>query len=706
MKHRFSLAVVGLMFVGLTASGQQPAQQPSPAVPPAAPEPTGQPPVTFRAEVNYVEVDARVLDAKGAFVTGLAASDFEVLEDGEPQEVTVFSMVNLPVEQAERPLFASRPIEPDVATNLTGMDGRIYLVVLDDLHVSAQRSNRVRLAARQFIEGYVGANDVVAVVFTSGRSDAAQEFTSNQRLLLDSVDKFMGRKVRSSTLNRIDQEFATRGMRSPGDGVSDPNDFERGYQARSALDSLKQLSTFLGGVSGRRKALVLFSEGIDYDINDPIANRDATTIMDSTRELLSAATRANVAIYSVDPRGLTSLGGDAIEVASFPDDTSLGIGMGSFYNEVRIAQDSLRVLSGETGGFPVVNQNDFKSAFQRIVDDNSSYYVLGYYATNTRRDGRFRKIEVRVPGRRDVTVRARKGYIAGRGKAPDTAPAGSDDAPVELREAMASPLPLSELPMAATAAVFKGPKPNGSVVVSTLIGGAAIPLEEKDGTFQNNLELALVAVNQDGKSFSSGRNTLDLRMKPDTMKRTRALGFRVITQIDLPPGRYTLRIGASEANTHKAGSLSYDLEVPKFDDEPLLMSSLALTSAASSIAPTARSKDPLQKLLPGPLTSYRSFPQGDELAVFAEVYDNSGREPHKVDISATIKAEGGQTVFQTTEERDSSELEGSSGGYGFLARIPLEKVQPGLYVLRVEAQSRLGERPVAARETVFRVSAR
>src|SRR5690606_33231894 len=181
----------------------------------------------------------------------------------------------------------SRPIEPDVATNLTGMDGRIYLVVLDDLHVSAQRSNRVRLAARQFIEGYVGANDVVAVVFTSGRSDAAQEFTSNQRLLLDSVDKFMGRKVRSSTLNRIDQEFATRGMRSPGDGVSDPNDFERGYQARSALDSLKQLSTFLGGVSGRRKALVLFSEGIDYDINDPIANRDATTIMDSTRELLS-----------------------------------------------------------------------------------------------------------------------------------------------------------------------------------------------------------------------------------------------------------------------------------------------------------------------------------------------------------------------------------------------------------------------------------
>lgn len=701
MKKVLSLLVLGLMLLGLTVSGQQP----SPAVPPAAPQPTGQPPVTFRAEVNYVEVDARVVDQKGAFVTGLAASDFEVLEDGKPQEVTVFSVVNLPVERAPRPLFASRPIEPDVATNLTGIDGRIYLVVLDDLHTNVQRTNRVRAAARQFIERYVGANDIVAVVFTSGRSDAAQEFTTNQRLLLNAVDKFMGRKVRSSTLGRIEQEYITRGQRGFGDRVDDPDDAERGYQARSALDSLRQLSTFMGGVSGRRKALVLFSEGIDYDINDPIANRDATTIMDSTRDLLSAATRANVAIYSVDPRGLTASGDDSIEVASFPDDTTLGINQSSFYNEVRIAQDSLRVLSDETGGFAVVNQNDFATAFQRIVDDNSSYYVLGYYATNTRRDGRFRKIEVRVPGRKDVTIRARKGYIAGRGRAPETKAAGPDDASPELREAMGSPLPLSELPMAATAAVFKGPKPNGSVVISTLISGAALPLEEKDGTFQNNLELAVVAVNQEGKSFSSGRNTLDLKMKPDTMKRTRALGFRVISQLDLPPGRYTLRIGASEANTKKAGSLSYDLEVPEFDKEPLIMSSLALTSAASSIAPTARSKDPLEKLLPGPLASYRDFPQGDEMAVFAEVYDNSGSQPHKVDISASVKAEGGQTVFQTREERDSSELKGSSGGYGFLARIPLKDIQPGLYVLRVEAQSRLGDRPVVARETIFRVSA-
>jgi hypothetical protein len=283
-------------------------------------------------------------------------------------------------------------------------------------------------------------------------------------------------------------------------------------------------------------------------------------------------------------------------------------------------------------------------------------------------------------------------------------PAGPNDPSVELRNAMSSPLPISEIPLAATAAVFKGPAPNGSVVVSTLVPGVALPLVEKDGTFRNDLELAVTATNQSGKTFSGGRNTLNLNMRPDSAKRAMVAGFRVVSSLDLPPGRYTLRIGARENNTKKAGSVSYDLEVPDFAKESFLMSSLALTSAASSATPTARGKDPLQQLLPGPLSTHREFPRNDEVALFAEIYDNQANQPHKVDIRATMKAEGGQTVFQTAEERDSSELKGSAGGYGFSARIPLKDVEPGLYVIRVEAQSRLGERRSVARETVIRVS--
>src|SRR5687768_18009061 len=107
---------------------------------PPAPQ---QPPLTFRAEVNYVEVDARVLDQQGKFIPGLKPEDFEVFEDGKPQKVTAFSLVNIPLERVERPLFASRPVEPDVRNNLQGADGRIYLIVLDDLHTQRSEERRV-----------------------------------------------------------------------------------------------------------------------------------------------------------------------------------------------------------------------------------------------------------------------------------------------------------------------------------------------------------------------------------------------------------------------------------------------------------------------------------------------------------------------------------------------------------------------------------
>jgi hypothetical protein len=335
------------------------------------------------------------------------------------------------------------------------------------------------------------------------------------------------------------------------------------------------------------------------------------------------------------------------------------------------------------------------------VQDNSAYYVLGYYSPNSRRDGRFRKIEVKV-NRPGVTVRARKGYAAAKGKAPDTKDApGTPEA--ALRAAISSPLPVAGLPLEATAAVFKGAAPNGAVVVSTLIGTRALELTEKEGTFQNTLEMVITAVDYKGKSFDGGRHTVGLKLKPDSVARVRAAGFRALNQIDLPPGRYKLRVAVAESNGRRAGSVMLDLEVPDFSKEKFVMSSLALSSATSTIGPTARTKDPLEKMLPGPLTTFRDFPVGDEVALFTEIYDNSGKSPHKVDIAATLKAEGGQTVFQTREERDSSELAGSAGGYGFSARIPLKDVAPGLYVLRVEATNRMGDPLTVSREVVVRV---
>jgi VWFA-related protein len=699
MKNIFVLCGTAVMALAVQGvSGQSQSQAPQ------------QPPVTFRAEVNYVEVDARVLDREGKFISGLQESDFQILEDGKPQKVTAFSMVNIPVERVERPLFASKPVERDVRTNMEAADGRIYVIVLDDLHTNVMRSPRIKAAARQFIERYVGANDLAAVVHTSGITNGGQEFTTSQSRLLRAVDKFMGRKVRSSVLNQIDDVNRRAGTPFAGDPAADMDDKERAYQARNTLESMRNLANYLGNIRGRRKAIVLFGEGIDYNIDAIMSDQitESQNVMFATREMIAAATRANVAIYAVDPRGLGAEFDELAGIQSFPDDTSSGLGLGSIFNEVRLGQDSMRVMGEETGGFAVVNRNDFATAFQRIVDDNSSYYLLGYYSSNDRRDGKFRRIEVKLANKPGYVIRSRKGYVAPRGRAPETR-TRKDGTPPELQDALESPLPLSGLPLAVTASVFKGPAvkgkaPMGSVVIATLVNGSTLPFTESDGMFKNDLEIVAVAGDDKGKTFSTPRNTVNLNMKPDTAKRVAATGFRVINSIDLAPGRYTLRVAVRESNTRKSGSVVFDVEVPDFSDNKLSMSDIALTSAMSGIAPSIRPKDPLEKLLPGPLTTFREFAPADELALFAEIYDNVA-QPHKVEINATVKAEGGTSVFQTREERDSADLKGSAGGFGFETRIPLKSLAPGLYVLRVDATLRINDRPTVAKEIVFRVTA-
>ena len=131
MKTRLVITFVALTLMAHSLTAQQAQPQPQ------------QPPITFRAETNYVEVDARVLDRDGKFVATLKPEDFQVFEDGKPQKVAAFSLVNIPLERAERPLFAKKPIEPDVRTNLQGADGRIYVIVLDDLHTAPLRSPRL-----------------------------------------------------------------------------------------------------------------------------------------------------------------------------------------------------------------------------------------------------------------------------------------------------------------------------------------------------------------------------------------------------------------------------------------------------------------------------------------------------------------------------------------------------------------------------------
>src|SRR5262249_49803896 len=178
---------------------------------------------------------------------------------------------------------------------------------------------------------------------------------------------------------------------------------------------------------------------------------------------------------------------------------------------------------------------------------------------------------------------------------------------------------------------------------------------------------------------------------------------RILNRIDLPAGRYQLRLAARDAAKQLAGSVIYDLDVPDFYKETMGVSGVSLTSLAGASMLTAPPDEPLKPVLPAPPVGLRAFPQNDEIALFAEVYDNSGSTAHKVDITATVITDEGRVLFKYDESHDSSELQGAKGGYGFATRIPLTEIPPGFYVLRVEGRSRLGNNVSAAREIQFSV---
>ena len=705
MTLRIPIAVVTASLFAAVLSGQQ---APASAQGSGAASPQEPPPVTFRVEVNYVEVDAVVTDAQGRIVTDLTQADFEVLEDGRPQKVAAFSLVNIPIDLPVRPLFAAAPIEPDVQTN-TAQEGRIYTIVLDDLHTTFSSSARVKKFLRDFIERNFGANDLAAVVYTSGRGTAGQEFTNNRRLLLEAVDRFQGRRLRSEALEQADsRNMATQLGTEIADPQNerdlqrmDPAEAERAFEARTMLGAVRDLAAFMEGVRGRRKTLLLISEGVSYNIYDMFNNSSAGIIMQQAGDAVAAATRGNVAIYAIDPRGLSALE-ESIEVAAPLGDPGQFSFTGRVEDLRKMAQQSLQTLAEGTGGFAAINRNDFTDVFQRIVRENSTYYVLGYYPANDRRDGKFRRIEVRVK-RPGLQVRSRRGYVAPRGRAPDTRAAGANPLDAAAASALGSPVPMSGVPLRVTAAAFKGPAPNASVAVTVEMRVDAFTFAEKNGKFVDRVEVAFSALDVSGKGRPAQKHVVAMDLSPQTYAAARERGFRVLSELMLPPGRYQVRVAAAEEESSRSGSVFYDLEVPDFQKSDFVMSGIAIASADASGMPTVKPSDPLQTMLPGPPTSVRDFARNDQIALFAEVYENRpGAPTHSIELVTTMRAEDGRVVFENREQRSSSDLQGKTGGYGYGVRIPLADFAPGAYVIRLEARAP-GINATTGRDVLIRV---
>jgi VWFA-related protein len=661
----------------------------------------GQPAVTFKSEVGVVEINAVVTDAAGNFVRDLSRDDFQLYEDGRARPFSLFSLVDMPVAS---PVPLTSP-EPDVRTLAESQNGRVYVIVLDDLHSAPLRTQVMKAAARRFVEKYLYPGDLAAIVYTGPPQAAGQELTDNRHLLLAAIDRFQGQQIQSAADGRLEtyrlqqQQTAAGDQTDQGNRLDDPNDAERSFNARRTLATLRDAANWMGSIQGRRKSLIFFSEGIDYDMTDVFNSPGATGLLFDARDTIGSATRSNVSIYSVDPRGLSGLSDEFIDLAEPQNDTRTQreqLGTRGIESDLRIAQNNLRMLSEQTGGLSLVNSNDFAGGFERIVRDNSSYYVLGYYTQPDAKGGKFHKIDVRLrrPG---LQVRARRGFIAA-----DTKSKASKSAPSVLMEALGSPIPAGNLPMSVFAASFKGQGKNASVLITAEVAGGSFRFQEHDATFLDDIEFSLIAAGLQGKVEETDTGKVALAVKPDVRERIAQSGVRFLSRISLPPGRYQLRVAAREAGGGAASVVHYDLEVPDFSKEQLAMSGLVLTASSAGQMATPRGDAVLRAILPTPPTAARTFASGEVIDVYAEIYDNILQVAHGFDITTTVQAANGSTAF-SSHAQHSSEASTTGQTFPYSVEVPLKGLAAGSYLLRVEVRSRLGNAAVVFHEVPFAI---
>ena len=659
------MAFVSVALTGSKVVAQAPAGNQSPAA---------QTPV-FRASVRLIDVDVYVTDQQGRPVKGLTQDSFELLEDGKPQEVRAFTAVDLPMTSQESSVsdaLAADGPEPDIVTNTN--PGRVYVIVLDSPYAQfpdgtgLQQFNgrgaydvATKRVASQFIQEAVGPRDQVAIVYVQGPKSASQGLTGNRRLLQDAIDKYgQGLSGASSAPERC-----------PATG-------EISQRILDTYRALSDVSERLGSLSGRRKTIIWIGGQLPFTQEQPVGctasggltvpdvlDRQWPTIMQARRDTMRLATRNNVAIFPVDPAGLT---------------TDLGP-----YELERLS--ALREVAEETGGSAVVGTNNFAGGYSRIVQENSTYYVLGYSPAEEYRDGKFHSIRVRVKERPELVVHARRGYSAPDGDAkPAVLPPLPDGVSIAARDALRSPAPVSGVGIDLATAVFKASATEGWVVLEAQLRGAGLKLDSGA-----RVTISYQVLDLDGRIVTGAYKGFGLDLREQSRTQVLDSGMRFVDRLTLKPGRYEVRLVADQPDNDTLGSVVTHVEVPEFNDT-LSMSGMLIGSLSTSEQLTLHSDEESKKHVSVDPTAVRRFPQGDELAVYVELYQQQGRAGD-LGVTASLVSREGKVVLK----EDAMVLDDASGSgrSAFRAQLGLGDLPPGAYILRVEGVgSRDGVQPV------------
>jgi VWFA-related protein len=660
-----------------------------------------------------VEVAAYVTDRSGALVRDLQPHELEVLEDGKAQPLAAFSLVDIPVIRDEPRGVSAAVSEPGYVSNARQAEGRAFVILLDPLHVAAVRSLKARQVMREFVTEHMADNDLAAVVHV-GRPRYNVDFTSDKQRLLTAVDGFIGEKMKPRTLVKWEQLSKSK---YPEDNMAS----ERASRVRQSLMSLREVIGYLQGLHGRRTSVLFVSEGTDMDLNDMIGTRFrkqlqassfdidgafdntdmeaayASMIFDEIQLTMQAASRTNVAVYTVDPRALGDPNEEMIGVTGTLGNVASDSALAKLLPTMSLRQEYfsslqfLRSIAEQTGGTPIVNTNNFSDAFAQLVQDSSAYYLLGYRAPG-RPDGKFRRITVRST-RPGTSVRARKGYHAAR-----TSPAAAPSRGV-LGDLLSSPVPVPGLTMRAASTVLPMDAAGGTVRFVVEIDPAGLRLVDQDGRSAGSIELAYAVVDEEGAIEAHATKTITLSLTESTRTALQARGLRYAADVSLPAGRHHVRVAAREANGQVAGSIFWQVDVPDYSRRPLSMSPIVLASSRADQVPTVSDAAAAPAIVPGLLTATRAFERDDTLSIGTVIHEREAA-PDGVRVNLVITADDGSEVYRTSGLQPGRDTRGASTSVYF-AQVPLADLSPGRFVLTVEGSA--GSRRPVRQQLVFDV---
>jgi VWFA-related protein len=667
------LALPLLLGVGLTAvAARTGAQQEIPPV--------------FRAATSIVSVDVVVRDESGEIVRGLTAADFTITEDGRPQRIVTFAFQEIDDrpqtpgsganvlasvedrlrDDLERVADASAGTTQPARMASASLAGRRLVLLLFDISSMApEEVQRAVDSAVAYAGESMAAADLVAVATIGAELEVLTDFTGERETVLAALQSLAysdGTAIPSAAAETAATDEAAA---TSEEAAVEEAGFES-FNNDVRLRSLKVIAETLAGIE-QKKAILYFSAGMAR------AGEDNQVEL---RAAINAAVRGNVSIYPVDTRGLDAVvpGGDARRGSGRGVSLFSGQGVSRQFAQLSASQETLTTLAADTGGRAFTDVNDFGEAFTRVQRDLSAYYLIGYSSTNLAKDGRFRRIQVRV-SRRGARIEARAGYYAER----DFASTNRRDREAQLEDQLAAAVSDTDLPVIAGSGWFRQRGDRFVVPIAVAVPGSAVPVET--GAKQVTLDVRGLVRDEQGRPVARLRETMEIAAGSEPTLTGKLLLYQSI--VTLPAGRFSLKVVVRENTGGTIGSFEAPVVVPQLRDDGVKLSSVVLSSQLQP-ARGNRSGNPLVRdgvqLLPN-LT--RVVGRNQRLYFYYEVYDPAAAAD-TLDVRTSLAFyRGGIKVYETPVVERVMLDDPERRAVVFQFEVPASALMPGTYTCQV-----------------------